>query len=302
MPITLPEFAFQFHRLFAVGPAAEPILPPRDKYFIENDAIVFGILAVILAVVFKTSSSNNNFFKTFYKIVPMLLLCYFIPSLLTTFGLVNPEKSEVYFVASRYLLPASLILLTLSIDFREILKLGPKALIMFLTGTAGVIIGGPLAILLTSFFSPETVGGEDSMAVWRGFATVAGSWIGGGANQVAMYEIYKPDKDLYSIMITVDVIIAEIWMMFLLLGVGKADLIDRIFKADNSAIKNLQDKMEKFSLGSARIAMAVDLVMLLGICFGLTALSTGWPMPSHPGWKPTSPTPINSASTPVSFG
>ncbi len=59
------------------------------------------------------------------------------------------HESQLYYVASRYLLPACLVLLTLCIDLREVFQLGPKALIMFLTGTFGVIIGGPLAILLS---------------------------------------------------------------------------------------------------------------------------------------------------------
>ena len=55
-------------------------------------------------------------------------------------------ESRLYFVASRYLLPASLVLLTLSIDLKEVLGLGPKALIMFFTATIGVVLGGPLVL------------------------------------------------------------------------------------------------------------------------------------------------------------
>ena len=111
----------------------------------------------------------------FYKVVPMLLLCYFLPSILTATHIVDPGQSQLYFVASRFLLPASLVLLTLSVDLREVLKLGPKALIMFLTGTVGVIIGGPLAILITARFAPGLVGGEGDEAIWKGLTTVAGS-------------------------------------------------------------------------------------------------------------------------------
>ncbi len=242
---------------------------------IKNDAVIFGILMVILAVIFKTSNSDHPIFKKFFKWVPMLLLCYFIPSLLTFFQVVNVSDSSLYFVASRFLLPASLVLLTISIDLREILKLGPKALIMFFTGTIGVVLGGPLAILLVGLFNPELVGGEGREAVWRGFSTVAGSWIGGGANQLAMREIFMSDEfdnqTLYGIMVAVDVIIAEIWMLFLLLGVGQAKFIDRIFKADASSIDRLQKKMEKFTLGSARIPTTTDFIVLAATAFGITA-------------------------------
>ena len=144
---------------------------------VTNDAVVFGLLAVTLALIFKTEQMPR--FKKFYKIIPALALCYFIPSIFNTLGIVSPEESRVYFVASRFLLPASLVLLTLSIDIKQIIALGPKALVMFFTATVGIILGGPIAVLLVAAVSPETVGGVGPEAVWRGLSTVAGSWIGG---------------------------------------------------------------------------------------------------------------------------
>ena len=88
---------------------------------VTNDAVVLGMLMILLGAIFYTSS--NPKFAKFYKIVPALLLCYFLPSLLTTTGLVDPKNSQLYFVASRYFLPASLVLLTLSIDLQAQLGL-----------------------------------------------------------------------------------------------------------------------------------------------------------------------------------
>ncbi|MBS2098761.1 DUF819 family protein [Carboxylicivirga linearis] len=245
----------------------------QTSALINNDAVVLGILIVLLGAIFYTSSSSNLIFKRFYKIVPSLLLCYFLPSLLTTFGIVDGEHSQLYFVASRYLLPASLVLLTLSINLREVFKLGSKALIMFLTGTVGVIIGGPLAILIASAISPDLIGGIGPDAVWRGMTTIAGSWIGGGANQAAMYEIFEPSDRLYSIMITVDVLVAEVWMAVLLIGVGKSDKIDKYFKADSSSVTHLRDKMHEFSQKIARIPSSTDIMVILAIGFGITGIA-----------------------------
>jgi uncharacterized membrane protein len=94
---------------------------------ITNDAVVLGILITILGIIFITSSSNKSFYKKFYTIVPSVLLCYFLPALLNTFNIISGETSNLYKIASRYLLPASLVLLTLSIDFKELKKLGNKA-------------------------------------------------------------------------------------------------------------------------------------------------------------------------------
>lgn len=250
--------------VLAAGPEGETSAPPP---LVSNDAVIFGMLALILGVVFWTSRQNNVFWRTFYKFIPMLLLCYFLPSLLTLFNVVDPDASQLYYVASRYLLPASLVLLTLSIDLREVVRLGPKALVMFFAGTIGVVLGGPLAVLLTAFIAPDLVGGDD---VWRGLTTVAGSWIGGGANQAAMKEIFQPSEQMYSVMIAVDVIVAEVWMAILLLGIGHRKWIDSLTGADASSVDRLQEKMEKFAKQSARIPHAADLMVLLALSFGAT--------------------------------
>lgn len=235
--------------------------------FFTNDAIVFGILMLCLGFVFYTENIKEGFWKTFYKYIPALLMCYLLPAIFNSLGLISAEISKTYFIASRYLLPASLVLLTLSIDLKAIFNLGPKALIMFLTGTIGIIIGGPLAILLISTFSPETVGGADFDAVWRGLATLAGSWIGGGANQAAMLEIYEFNQELYGGMVLVDIVVANIWMAILLLGIGKRKKIDNWLKADNTAIDALQDKMQDFTEKTSRNPSLTDLIMILSIAF-----------------------------------
>ena len=145
--------------------------------FFTNDAVVFGILMLILGFIFVTSQSQHPTFKAFYKYVPAILLCYFIPALFHwPLGLISPDDSSLYFVASRYLLPASLILLCLSIDLKAIYNLGSKALIMFFTATAGIVIGGPIAFLVVLNLFPGLIPASPE-EVWRGLSTVAGSWI-----------------------------------------------------------------------------------------------------------------------------
>ena len=295
--------------------------------YVTNDAIVFGCLMVLLALVFQTTTMPS--WRRFYKVVPALLLCYFLPSMLNTVGLISPGwidlqaalaflqakgldvagitrvaqlkdfvadqgidaselapfigKSQLYHVASRYLLPASLVLLTLSIDLEEVLRLGPKALVMFGTATIGVVLGGPIAIVIVNWIAPSVIHPESGEEVWRGMTTVAGSWIGGGANQAAMYEMWRTpaqeggpsliSSKMYGIMITIDVIVAEIWMVFLLLGVGRAQSIDRWLKADASAVTRLQQHMHEFSQRIARMPTLADLMVIGGIAFGVTGFS-----------------------------
>jgi uncharacterized membrane protein len=283
----------------------------------KNDAIVFGILTVALALIFYTSKLPS--WKKFYSYVPMLLLCYFIPALLHwPLGLIAPEwfeegliaflqekglnpptnltfnemkewlalngvvegeyksfigQSQLYFVASRYLLPASLLLLCLGIDLKGILRLGPKAGIMFLTGTAGVILGGPVALLLISYLAPEGFISAAPGDIWRGLSTIAGSWIGGGANQTAMKEIFKVSDSLFGTMVVVDVVVANIWMGFLLYGTNISGRIDAYLKADNSAIEELKNRINAFRASIEKVATTRDMILLIGVAFGGVALS-----------------------------
>ena len=240
---------------------------------IKNDAIVFGILMGILSFVLLTSNSNHPKWKKFYKYFPALLLCYFIPSVFNSLGIISGKDSNLYFVASRYLLPASLVLLTISVDLPAIKRLGSKAVIMFFTGTVGIVLGGPLSILLASMIAPDLVGGQGPEAVWRGFATVAGSWIGGGANQAAMKEIFDVGDSLFSAMIAIDVIVANIWMALLLYGTGVDDKINKWFDADVSSIDDLKLRMEQYKEQIMRIPETNDTIKVLAVGFGITGIA-----------------------------
>ena len=254
--------------------------------FFTDDTIVFGLLMLALGFVFLTESIKTGFWSKFYKIVPGLFMAYMIPAILTTSGLIAPEwtsildngevikrETNVYFVASRYLLPAALVLMTLSIDLKGVFNLGWKALVMFFTGTVGIVIGGPIAVLIIASVSPETVGGAGPDAVWRGLSTLAGSWIGGGANQTAMLEIYEYNQSKYGGMVFVDIVIANIWMAIVLIGIGKRDRINKWLKADTSSIEALKEKVSKIAEESKRNPSLTDIMLIAAIAFGTVSLA-----------------------------
>jgi uncharacterized membrane protein len=240
---------------------------------ITNDAVIFGILLVILGFVFYTSSLNNKSWKRFYTFFPVLLVCYFLPSLLNLSGVIDSENSYLYYVASRYLLPCSLVLLTLSVDLREISKLGYKALIMFFSGTLGILLGGPISILVVKYFFPSIVEIDLSLLA-DGMTTIAGSWIGGGANQAAMMEVFNVDSVIFSKMVAVDILCANLWLAILLIGVNKNKFIDdKILGADSSAIEVIKNRIESYNLSISKIPELKDLIFIFSIGFGVTGFS-----------------------------
>lgn len=282
-----------------------------------NDAVAFGLLAMVLGIIFYTSQLKS--FKKFYTYVPALLLCYFVPAFLHwPLGLIAPEwfdaslldflrekglaapehltfnemkawlenngiqkgtyseyihHSYLYFVASRYLLPASLLLLCLGIDLKGIMRLGPKAVTMFLAGTVGVILGGPLALFIVYNFFPEGLIPAGREEVWRGLSTIAGSWIGGGGNQAAMKEIFNVNDTLFGTMVVVDVVVANIWMGFLLYGANISERVDRWLKADSSAIEDVKNRISAYRASIEKVPTTRDMFILLSVAFGGVALS-----------------------------
>ncbi len=285
-----------------------------------NDAITFGVLMTVLAVIFYTSHLDSPGWKKFYRFVPGLLLCYFVPAFLNwPLGLIAPHwyeasdlanllaqhslslpsdvssyeginsfletsgvpsseykaiqnHSSLYYVASRYLLPASLILLCLGIDFQGLKRLGPKALIMFFAATLGIVIGGPIALLIISNLAPNIVQASPD-ELWRGLSTVAGSWIGGGANQTAMKEIFEVSDNLFATMIIVDVVVANIWMGFLLYGANISKKVDGWLQADASAIDDLIKRVSDYRASIATIPTTTNMFILGGVAFGGVALA-----------------------------
>lgn len=236
---------------------------------ISDDAIVFGILMAVLAVVFYTANLKSSLSQKFYAIIPPLLLCYFIPGLLNSFHIISGEVSGIYHISSNYLLPACLVLFTLSLNLGELWKMRKNAGIMFFTGMFGIVIGGPIAVWIVSLFAPDVVTGE----AWKALATLAGSWIGGGANQAALYAIFEPDAGDFSATIAVDVFVAYGWMALLIYGASQAHRLNKYFKADNSSVDALTERMALIAKTNARNPEPKDLFIMVGLAFGAVAIA-----------------------------
>ena len=241
------------------------VSPPAvsSSALISNDAVICGILLLIIASVFYTHSLQHPAWRRFYTWCPKLLLCYFLPALLGVLGVYDASESKLYFIASRYFLPASLVLLTLPTHLGAILRLGPRAGLVFLSGTIGVIVGGPVAFYALGFLAPDLVAVVGKEAVARGLSSVAGSWIGGGANQAAMKEVFDVDNQLFGLFLGLDIVVANLWMVVLLLGAQRKGAIDRLFGArDVSELSALEEKM-RLRQPKQRLPMTTTSLLIL---------------------------------------
>ena len=237
---------------------------------IGNDIVIFGLIAATLGAIFWSASRRTGFWSRFYGIVPPLLLCYFLPGIYNSIGLIDGAHSKLYNpVASRVLLPAALVLLTLTVDLRAILRLGPKLLAMYLGASFSIMLGGVLAFLLMRALFPHTMAGD----TWAGMAALAGSWIGGGANMLAMKEIFDVDATTFGQFAVVDVGVGYAWMAVLIYLAGKAGAIDARSGADVAALDDLKQRVAAYRAQHERIPALSDLMMIVGLAFGVVGLA-----------------------------
>lgn len=245
----------------------------KPEAIITNDAVVAAILFALLIFIFQLAKSSNKFIQGFFKIFPPILLCYFLPGVFNTIGLISGESSGVYPFVSKYLLPACLLLFTLSLDVEMLKKLGLKALLVFLAGSLGVIVGGPLAVKIVSSFKPEIFYMGTENEVWRGLGTIAGSWIGGGANQTALKEILQPSAYVFSQCVAVDVLVAETWLAVLLIGVVNNNKINKWLGADSAVVEEMKEKISALTDQKERIPTFDDYLKLTSVAFVFTGIS-----------------------------
>lgn len=203
-----------------------------------------------------------------FRYVPPIIWVYFLPMLCTSVGLF-PTESRLYDWIIRLLLPPGLVLLLLSADIRSLARLGPKAIGTMLFGTLGVVLGGPLALLLfKAWLPPET---------WMGMGSLSGSWIGGSSNMVAIKESLDCPEGIFGIMIVVDVLVGYAWMGVVMSFASFQDRLDGHFKVDRSLVDSLNRRLADFHAARRRPTEFVDLVSIfaIGMALGLVATRLG---------------------------
>jgi uncharacterized membrane protein len=171
------------------------------------------------------------------------------------------------------------VLLTLTIDIQGILRLGWKILAMYAASSLSVMIGAVVAFVLMRALHSETMAGD----TWAGMTALAGSWIGGGANMMAMKEIFKIDATTFGQFAVVDVGVGYVWMAVLIFLAGRAKAIDARSRADTRGLDELKERMASFQAQHERVASLSDLMMIVGIAFGTVGLAHAIATPLS-GW------------------
>lgn len=234
---------------------------PENGALLNDPMSVLAFLAGVMALIFWAAEQPR--FEKLFKYTPPVIYVYFLPMLATTAG-ITPSSSPVYSWLITYLLPFALFLLMVSVDLKSVAKLGGTALFMVLAGTAGIIIGAPIALMIFQpFLGPDA---------WTGFAALAGSWIGGTANMVAIAEsVGTPESEMGPV-IVVDTVVGYGWMGILLLFSGWQGWFDRRTGARTDAIEATNLRMAE-AAAHKRPTRLADAAMLVGLGLAGAVLS-----------------------------
>lgn len=238
---------------------------------ISEPTALFVFFAGFIAVVFLASRSQR--LLPIFQYVPPIVWIYLLPVFTTTWG-VTPDKSPFYDWCSALLLPSALLLLTLSTDLKAIARLGPMAISMVLAGTAGIVIGGPVALaLFQSQLDPET---------WKGMGALAGSWIGGTSNMMAIKESVQCPQEIFTPMIIIDSVVGYGWMAIMIAMVKYQDTVDRFNRSKREALDDLNQRMAEYQAANARPLSIPSFAMILGIAFvgGFVCMRLGEQLPA----------------------
>ncbi|HYI02075.1 DUF819 domain-containing protein [Hyalangium sp.] len=230
---------------------------------IQDPMSVLAVLICVVGLLFL--ADRHPLLQRFFRVVPLLVFIYFVPTLLSNLGII-PLQSELYRFVRVYLLPASLVLLVLSVDLPAIARLGRNAVVIFLAGAAGIVLGGPLAYLALGWMVPAELGEE----AWKGLAALSGSWIGGSANFVAIGQSVGALDSTLSMMVVVDVGVSNIWTAVLLSFAGREQKMDAKIGADRRTLDAVRGEVERLQAETARPVTLADLLWMLAIAFGVT--------------------------------
>lgn len=204
----------------------------------------------------------------FFKYIPALVIIYFGAMILSTLGVwdMNVESvSKARSVLKDAILPSMIFLMLLRADLRDIAKLGSRMIISFFTATFTIMIGFVVAFLIFK--------GSLASNAPLTFGALAGSWVGGTQNMVAVQQAVGLEGSGMGYTLLIDSIDYSIWIMFLLFLVPFANKFNKWTKADTSKIDNINEHLTaKFSTISKEITFQ-DIFFLLSVSLGVTAVT-----------------------------
>ncbi len=264
---------------------------------ITSPAGILTVLAAVASLFFflekKTAWKVFNFF-------PPLIFIYLLPVILSNNGII-PTKAPVYDFMGANLLPMFLTIMLLDVNILATVRVMGKGIFVMLMGTLGVVIGAPIALMIVkSGLGPEA---------WKGFAALAGSWIGGTGNMLSMGQAFNLDESSmnYGYAVIADNAVYLIWLPIMLGSKSLASKFNKFTKMDKDRVTKMEEAAKELTTDKGQVEMRHFLYLIM-LGFGVTALSTWLAGYMHPvttadiaAWFPSLMDSVSSADAQVIF-
>ena len=206
-----------------------------------SSSFVYFFLLATLATSFNFIEKNANL--KFLNYVPAVVIIYAFSMFLAAIGMFerNEEIMRIYTNTKTNLLPAMLFLMLLQIDFRHFLKLGRSLLISYVLAVLSIAFGFVVVAVLFHFDK------ESASA----FGALAGSWMGGTANMVAVGSALNVTDAAYGYALIVDSVNYTLWVMLMLFLVPFAKVFNK-FTDSNDVVASLHEVGCACNLGAKK--------------------------------------------------
>jgi uncharacterized membrane protein len=205
--------------------------------------------------------------KTGWKIfnyIPPLIFIYMLPAVFSNTGLI-PGKSPVYDWMGDNLLPVFLTLLLLDVNVRATVRVMGRGVFVMLIGSLGVIIGAPIGyFIVKGWLNPDS---------WKGFGTLAGSWIGGTGNMAAVSEGLGTSGTDFGLAVIADNVVYLIWLPILLQSKNLAKYFHKFTGVTDDHLDKLKTAANDLIIEKDKPQMR-HLLYLFAIALGVAALAT----------------------------
>ncbi len=186
--------------------------------------LVYLFSLALLATIFHLLDTRTSF--KIFKFIPAVVFIYAFSMLFASLDLFekNEEINGIYKLTKINLLPAMLFLMLLQVDFRHFFKLGKKLLISYVLAVSSIALGFIIVALVFNF-------DKDSAAA---FGALAGSWMGGTANMIAVGSALGVSQEAFGFALIVDSVNYTLWVMLLLFLVPFAHIFNKFTKSDDN--------------------------------------------------------------------
>jgi len=216
---------------------------------ISNPLLYLFSLASLVTVFYLLESKTS---LRVFKLIPAVVFVYASSMLLASLGLFdsNEEISSIYKQSKTNLLPAMLFLMLLQVDLRHFLKLGKSLLIAYVLAILSIAFGFIAVALLFNF----------SSSMSGAFGALAGSWLGGTANMIAVGSALDVSEDAFAYALVVDSVNYTVWVMLLLFLVPFAQYFNK-FTSSSENLAYLGDIACACNLGTKRYWLLILLAV-----------------------------------------